>query len=258
MDNILFDVSDHICTITLNRPDALNAINKELAINLQTKIEEAGKDENIRVIYLTGSGKGFCVGQDLKEIANDEAIEVSKLIDEYYNPIIKKIREIEKPVVCGVNGVAAGAGANLALICDITFASKSSYFIQGFSKIGLIPDSGGTFILPRLIGWQKAAALMMLGEKVSAEEAVHMGMIYKAFPDSRFEKEGRKIIEQLAAMPPKALALTKRALNYSLANDLEKQLDIEEHLQATASQTEDCREGITAFLENRSPVFKGS
>ena len=257
MENILLEIEDFVAKVILNRPDALNSFNREMALSFQAKLDECAQNDQVRVIYLTGSGKGFCAGQDIKELTEDSTLDLTRILEEHYNPIIKRIREIEKPVVCGVNGVAAGAGANLALACDITVATKSSYFVQAFSQIGLIPDSGGTYVLPRLIGWQRASALMMLAEKVSAEEAVNMGMIYKFFPDRKFEIGAMGIVNRLAALPPKGLALTKRALNYSLTNDLEKQLAIEEQLQATAGQSEDYQEGILAFIEKRPPVFKG-
>lgn len=257
MSSILFDVKDNVATITLNRPEKYNAFNREMALELQQKLDECKTLKNIRVVYITGEGKAFCSGQDLDEVADTNGLDVSSILSQHYNPIIKKIRKLEKPVVAAVNGVAAGAGANIALCCDIIVASHSSSFIQAFSKIGLIPDSGGTFFLPRLVGWQKASALFLLGEKISASEAEAMGMIYKVFPDEAFVEESFKIASTLAQMPTKALGYTKLALNNSLINNFEDQLHDEELLQERAGKTDDYKEGIQAFLEKRKPIFKG-
>jgi 2-(1,2-epoxy-1,2-dihydrophenyl)acetyl-CoA isomerase len=254
---ILFTKENQIATITLNRPDKYNSFNRELALAVQEALDDCQQDAEIRAVYLTGAGKAFSAGQDLQEVIDPNGPELKTILVEHFNPIISKIRELDKPVVCGVNGVAAGAGANIALACDITIATESATFIQAFSKIGLIPDSGGTFFLPRLIGLQRATALMMLGEKVTAKEAEAMGMIYKAVPDIKFQTEARNIVEQLAQMPTKALGLIKRALNNSLANDLDKQLAIEDHLQSVAGSTEDYKEGVQAFLEKRKANFTG-
>src|SRR5690349_21514859 len=185
MSSILFTIEGGIATITLNRPDKLNSFNREMALLLQQKLDECA-DQAIRCVYLTGAGKGFCAGQDLAEVVDPEGPGMKRILSEHYNPIITRIRKLEKPVVAAVNGVAAGAGANIALCCDVVVAAKSSSFIQAFSKIGLIPDSGGTYFLPRLIGWQKASALMMLGDKVPSIEAERIGMIYKVFEDEEF------------------------------------------------------------------------
>jgi len=182
---------------------------------------------------------------------------MSQILSEHYNPIVRKIRAMAKPVIAGVNGVAAGAGANIALCCDIVLARQSSSFVQAFSKIGLIPDSGGTFFLPRLIGWQKASALMMTGDKVSAAEAEKMGMIYQVIPDDLFDEKIQQFALQMATMPTHALALTKHALNYSLANSYEQQLDLEDKLQQEAALTYDYREGVEAFMQKRKPEFRG-
>ena len=257
MSSILFDVKDNIAIITLNRPDKYNAFNREMALELQEKLDECKTSKTIRAVYITGEGKAFCSGQDLDEVVDPNGPDVSSILSQHYNPIIKKIRKLEKPVVAAVNGVSAGAGANIALCCDIVVASQSSSFIQAFSKIGLIPDSGGTFFLPRLVGWQKASALFLLGEKISAQEAERMGMIYKVFPDETFAEDSLKIAATLAQMPTKALGYTKLALNNSLINNYEDQLHDEELLQERAGKTEDYKEGIQAFLEKRKPVFKG-
>ncbi|MEP6749743.1 MAG: enoyl-CoA hydratase-related protein [Bacteroidota bacterium] len=257
MDSILIEIKNGVAGITLNRPEKMNAFNRQMALLLQKILDDCAAANNVRTVYLTGSGKAFSAGQDLSEMAGDNAPDFNKILSEHYNPIVTKIRNMEKPVVCAVNGVAAGAGANIALCCDIVVATQSSSFIQAFSKIGLIPDSGGTFILPRLIGWQKASALMMLGDKVSAADAEKYGMLYKVFHDDAFVAESMKIAATLATMPTKALAFTKQALNASLNNSFEKQLEAEDTLQFAAANTYDYKEGVKSFLEKRSPVFKG-
>jgi len=257
MESILLNIENNIGFITLNRADKYNAVNQDLALTLQEALKVCRDDETVRAIYLTGVGKAFCAGQDLEEIIDPDGPDITKIVGDHFNPIVKLIREIEKPIVAAVNGIAAGAGANLALCCDIVVATESSYFLQAFSKIGLIPDSGGTYFLPRLIGFQKASALMMLAEKVPAAEAERMGMIYKFFSDADFEKEAKAIVEKLVKLPTRGLGLTKRALNYSLHNDLDTQLGIEEQLQTTAGNTEDYQEGVAAFVEKRKPTFTG-
>jgi 2-(1,2-epoxy-1,2-dihydrophenyl)acetyl-CoA isomerase len=258
MDTIILSLEGAVARITLNRPAVFNSFNREMALAMQKALKEARDNTSVRAIYITGSGKAFCAGQDLQEVTGDHPPSFTTILEEHYNPIVKLLRKIEKPIVCAVNGVAAGAGANIALACDITVAKISASFIQAFSKIGLIPDSGGTFFLPRLIGLQKAAALMMLGEKVSASDAETLGMIYKVFPDEDFEAEAWKIAEQLSRMPTLGLGLTKRALNRSMEHTLDQQLALEDHLQTLAGQTEDYREGVKAFLEKRPPKFKGA
>ena len=257
MSSILFEIKDAVAIIRLNRPEKFNSFNKEMALLLQKILDDCATDKNIRSIYLTGNGKAFCSGQDLAEAMDTTKISIQKIVKEHYNPIIKKIRTIEKPVVCGVNGIAAGAGANIALACDIVIASLFASFIQAFSKIGLIPDSGGTFTLPRLIGFQKASALMMLADRVSATEAERIGMIYKVFEDESFATDSLQIAILLSQMPTKALAYTKLALNASVHNSLEDQLKKEDELQFKAAHTADYAEGVAAFVEKRSPVFKG-
>jgi len=250
-------MANGVCTLTLNRPEVFNSFNKEMAMALQAALDTAEKDEAVRAIVITGTGKAFCAGQDLAEAMDPNGPELQSIVKDHYNPIIMRIRTIEKPIIAAVNGVAAGAGANIALACDFTIAKNSASFIQAFSKIGLIPDSGGTFFLPRLIGSQKALALMMTGEKVSAQQADAMNMIYKAVEDENFEAEVQKMAATLAAMPTKGLGLTKKAVNESFSNNLEDQLAVEEKLQTEAGQTYDFNEGVNAFLEKRAPVFKG-
>jgi len=257
MSFIIFEKIESIAKITLNRPEKFNSFCREMAFELQHALDDANNDSSIRCIYLTGLGKAFCAGQDLSEAIEDNGIELAQIVAEHYNPIIEKMRTIEKPVVCAVNGVAAGAGANIALAGDIVVATSSATFIQAFSKIGLIPDSGGTFFLPRLIGFQKATALMMLGDKIGSDEAEKMGMIYKTFQDDLFVKESWNLAMTLANMPTKGLGLTKRLLNQSYSNTLSQQLEFEGQIQVEAAQSYDYQEGVNAFLEKRKPQFKG-
>lgn len=257
MESILFELEDNVAKITLNRPKVYNSFNREMALRLQAHLDECQTNPTVRAIYITGAGKAFCAGQDLQEVVSEEGPSLSIILTEHYNPIIERLRKIEKPIVAAVNGVAAGAGANIALACDITVASTTASFIQAFSKIGLIPDSGGTYYLPRLIGRQKATALMMLGDKVSAQEAESMGMIYQAIPEKEFVAASWKLAVRLSQMPTKGLGLTKRAINLSPTNDLSRQLAIEDQLQSTAGLTHDYKEGVQAFLEKRKAVFKG-
>ncbi|MEP7256348.1 MAG: enoyl-CoA hydratase-related protein [Ferruginibacter sp.] len=257
MSAILFEIKNGVAHITLNRPERFNAFNREMALLMQAKLDEAASLHEVRCVYITGSGKAFSAGQDIHEISGENKIEISKILSEHYNPIVKRIRNLPKPVVAAVNGVAAGAGANIALCCDVVVATVSASFIQAFSKIGMIPDSGGTYTLPRLIGWQKASALMMTGDKVMAADAERMGMIYKVFEDDIFNEESKKIAIALSQMPTKGLAYTKHVLNKSFTSNWEEQLMLEDEYQQKAAATLDFTEGISGFLEKRNPVFKG-
>jgi len=257
MSLILSETAAGVCRITLNRPEKYNSVNAEMATALQSALDEAEKDEAVRCVVITGAGKGFCAGQDLGAAQDPAALDFAQIVEEQYNATIRRMRKMEKPIVAAVNGVAAGAGANIALAADIVVATDSASFVQAFSKISLIPDSGGTFFLPRLVGMARAMALTMLAEKVSATEAAAMGMIWKAFPDADFGAEVDALATRLAAMPTRALGLTKRVLNESYAHTLEEQLALEKTTQIEAGKTQDFGEGVRAFLEKRAPVFSG-
>ena len=254
---IKYELINNVGKITLNRPEKYHSFVREMALQLQDILDKCKEDKDVRAVLITATGKAFCAGQDLGEAINPANASISKIIQEHYNPIIRKIRNLEKPIVAAVNGIATGAGASIALCCDIVVATESASFIQAFSKIGLIPDSGGTYFLPRLIGMQKAAALMMTAEPVSARDAEKMGMIYKSYSDDKFEIESWNLVSKLAKMPTKGLGLTKRLLNASNSNNLEGQLNMEDKCQVIAANTTDFKEGVQAFLEKRKPNFKG-
>ncbi|MDA9160817.1 enoyl-CoA hydratase-related protein [Crocinitomicaceae bacterium] len=254
---LITSLNNGVFKITLNRPEVYNSFNQAMAFSLQKELDYCAQNDEIRTIIITGSGKAFCAGQDLSEATDPNGPELESIVRDHYNPIILKIRSLEKPVIAAVNGVAAGAGANIALACDLTIAQENASFIQAFSKIGLIPDSGGTYFLPRIIGVQKALALMFTGDTISATEAEELNMIYKCISEEEFEDFILKIAEKMALMPTRAFGLTKKAVNQSLDNTLEEQLNLEEKLQTEAGKTEDFQEGVQAFLEKRKAKFKG-
>ena len=256
MSSILVEIKDQVATLTLNRPEKFNAFNREMALLLQQELDACRQNE-IRAVVITGNGKAFCAGQDLGEVVDPQGPGMARILKEHYNPIVTRIRALGKPVIAAVNGVAAGAGANLALCADITIAGESANFIQAFSKIGLVPDTGGSFFLPRLIGMQRAAALMMTGDKLSAAEAASMGMIWKTVPDQELLAQAMGLAKQLATMPTTALGLIKQQLNASFTNTIEEQLQLEDRLQQQAAATADFREGVQAFLEKRTAHFTG-
>ena len=257
MQPVLFEIKENVGVITLNRPDKFNSFNREMALLLQDVLDDCEKKDEVRSVLITGAGKAFCAGQDIAELTGENALGIEVILVEHFNPIVAKIRKLSKPVVAAVNAVAAGAGANIALCCDVVLAAESATFIQAFSKIGLIPDSGGTYFLPRLIGFQKASALMMTGDKVTASEAEKMGMIYKVFSDDDFQKESHSLAIKLAQMPTAGLAFTKNALNVSMQNTFGEQLVQEDRLQRKAAATADFQEGINAFIAKRKAVFTG-
>jgi 2-(1,2-epoxy-1,2-dihydrophenyl)acetyl-CoA isomerase len=260
MPLILTENEQSVTTITLNRPEVLNSFNREMSRELQNALTEARTAPEVRAIVLTGAGRGFCAGQDLAEAVPPDGgalPDLGDIVRDSYNPVIRIIRHAEKPVICAVNGVAAGAGANLALACDIVIAAENASFVQSFSRIGVIPDSGGTFFLPRLVGLARATALMMLAEKVSAADAQAMGMIWMVAPAPELMATASELARTLAKMPTRGLGLTKRGLNAAFGNQLDAQLDLEEQLQREAGRTDDYAEGVRAFLEKRRADFTG-
>jgi 2-(1,2-epoxy-1,2-dihydrophenyl)acetyl-CoA isomerase len=258
-DAILLDIAQGIATITLNRPEKLNSFTSEMHADLKQAMQIIRDDNSVRVLMLTGSGRGFCAGQDLSErmMGKEQTSDVGNSLEKNYNPLLKQLRALPYPVVCAVNGVAAGAGCNLALACDIVIAAKSASFIQAFSRIGLIPDAGGTYTLPRLVGTARAMAAAMLAEKVNAEQATQWGMIWKCVDDADLMHEAKALAQQLAGQATRSLGLTKRAIYASANNTFEQQLDLERDLQREAAKSEDFREGVTAFKEKRPAKFTG-
>ena len=260
MSSVLVSLEAGVLRVTLNRPEKLNALNPEMHQLVRRALERALDEVEVRVVLLTGAGRGFCAGQDLSErdvSPGAAAIDLSVSLGSHYNPIVRRLRELPKPVVCAVNGVAAGAGANLALACDIVIAARSASFVQSFARIGLVPDSGGTWFLPRLVGAARAMGLALLGEKLTAEQAVEWGLIWKVFDDAKLMDESLQLARTLAEGPTKGYGLIKRAMHSSSDNSLEAQLDLERDLQRDAGHSADYREGVSAFKEKRAPRFKG-
>ncbi|HUQ84399.1 MAG TPA: 2-(1,2-epoxy-1,2-dihydrophenyl)acetyl-CoA isomerase PaaG [Gemmatimonadaceae bacterium] len=258
-EHIKYEVNEGVASITLNRPDVLNSFNRAMAVEVRQALSSIIGDTNVRAVLITGAGRAFCAGQDLAEAMPKEgpAPDLGDIVARGYNPIVRTIRQLDKPVVCAVNGVAAGAGANLAFACDFVVAAADASFVQSFSKIGLVPDTGGTFFLPRLVGMARATALMMLADKVSAADAVAMGMIHRVVESGKLMDEATALARDLAKRPTRGLALIKRALTASATNGLDEQLALEAQLQAEAGSTADYREGVRAFLDKRAPVFIG-
>lgn len=260
MSSILVSLDSGVLCVTLNRPDKLNAFDSEMHGLLRQALERAMDEAEVRVVLLTGAGRGFCAGQDLsqRDVGPGAApIDLSVSLGSNYNPLVRRMRALPKPIVCAVNGVAAGAGANIALACDLVLAARSASFIQSFSRIGLVPDSGGTYFLPRLTGAARAMGLALLGEKLSAEDAQRWGLIWKVFDDSELPEQAKSIAARLAAGPTKGYGLLKKAMHASCGNSLDAQLDLERDLQREAGFSEDYREGVAAFMQKRKPIFKG-
>lgn len=259
METVLLALDSGVLRITLNRPDRLNAFNPDLHRGLAAAMARAESDGSVRCLLVTGAGRGFCAGQDLTErdMKSPAAVDLGSGLEAWYNPLIRRMRALEKPIVCAVNGVAAGAGANFALACDIVLAARSASFIQAFVKIGLVPDCGGTYFLPRLAGTQRAMALAMTGDRLGAEDAERMGLVWKVFDDDRLVDEADRLARSLAAGPTRSLGLIKRGIYASAGNTLAAQLDLERELQREVGRGSDYREGIAAFLEKRPPAFRG-
>lgn len=261
MPQILTSIDNNILTITLNRPDKYNSFTESMGLELQAELKKAGSDD-VRCVILNANGKAFCAGQDLPEVvereSSDDEYTLADTVRTTYNPIIRHIRNLNKPVVCAVQGTAAGAGANIAVACDVVIASHEAVFVQAFSKIGLIPDSGGTFFLPRIVGLAQTNAMYLMNEKIPAEKAVDIGLIYKVVNNGKLAEEAKDIAKKLASMPTRGFALYKKAVNQSFQNNLDQQLDLEAECQAIAGNTQDYSEGVNAFLEKRRAEFKGN
>ncbi|MCO8165134.1 2-(1,2-epoxy-1,2-dihydrophenyl)acetyl-CoA isomerase PaaG [Pseudomonas sp. 21LCFQ010] len=259
-EHILFSIEDGVAFLSLNRPEQLNSFNTAMHLQVREALKQVRQSSTARVLLLTGEGRGFCAGQDLSDrnVAPGSAMpDLGESIDTFYNPLIRSLRDLPLPVICAVNGVAAGAGANIPLACDLVLAARSASFIQAFCKIGLVPDSGGSWHLPRLVGMARAKALALLGNKLSAEQAEQWGLIYQVHDDADLRDEALKLARHLATQPTYGLALIKRALNASAHNSLDAQLELERDLQRLAGRSEDYREGVSAFINKRTATFKG-
>lgn len=258
-DNILFDIADGVACLTLNRPDSLNSFTAAMHAEVAQVLEKTANDTSIRAVIITGAGRGFCAGQDLNDrnVAPGERVDLGDSVEAYYNPLIRRITTMDKPVLCAVNGVAAGAGANIALACDLVFAARSAKFVESFAMLGLIPDSGGTWHLPRLVGMARAKGMAMLMPKISAEQAEEWGLIWKVVDDDQLLPTVMDLAKHLATQPTKGFALTKQAFSASMTNSLDEQLELEKAFMRTAGFTDDYAEGVKAFLEKRPPVYKG-
>jgi 2-(1,2-epoxy-1,2-dihydrophenyl)acetyl-CoA isomerase len=258
--NILFSIQDGVARLTLNRPDKLNSFTSAMHVEVRAALDSLNANKSARVLVLTGSGRGFCAGQDLADPAvapGEVAADLGEVVEKYYGPLVRAVRALPLPVVCSVNGIAAGAGANLALACDIVIAAKSASFVEPFCKLGLIPDTGGSYFLPRLVGTARAIGLAMLGDKLSAEQAAGWGLIWKCVEDAQLEHEVNALASRLAQAPTLGLARTKQALYASASNTLDAQIDLERDMMRELGYSEDYREGVAAFMARRAPVFKG-
>lgn len=259
-DTVLFSIEQGMALLSLNRPEQLNSFNTQMHGEVREALQQIRQRSDVRVLLLTAEGRGFCAGQDLsdRQVAPGAAMpDLGESIEKFYNPLVRALRDLPMPVICAVNGVAAGAGANLPLACDLVIAARSATFIQAFCKLGLVPDSGGTWTLPRLVGMARAKQLALLGDRLSAEQAEHWGLIYQCVNDEALRETALQLARHLATQPTRGLALIKRALNASFDNSFDEQLTLERDLQRLAGRTEDYREGAAAFMEKRTPTFKG-